>query len=141
MHNPSKHNTVLGFDFGMKKIGVAVGQTITQTANPLTILSAKEGVPDWDKISALIKEWNADGLIVGLPLNMDGSEQSITYAAKRFANKLKNHFDLPVYFSDERLTSMEALKWSGNDIKKNKKNLDSLAAKLILESWLHKQEL
>ena len=100
--------TVLGFDFGMKHIGVAVGQTITRTANPLTSLKAINGIPNWEELNKLIKTWNAKTLIVGIPLNMDGTEQPITAAAKKFSNRLHAHYQLPVQTVDERLTTVEA---------------------------------
>ena len=81
-HTPP--HTILGFDFGLKRIGVAVGQTVTQSARPLTILNAKQGVPDWLEIKKLILEWGVNALIVGLPLNMDGTEQPITARAREF---------------------------------------------------------
>lgn len=126
---------VLGFDFGMKRIGVAVGQTITQTANPLTILKALDGVPQWEQVQNLIDQWQPQALIVGIPLNMDGTEQNTTKAAKRFANKLHGRFRLPVHHVDERLTSIEAKK-----LTKKTAPLDAVAAKLIVETWLRQKK-
>ncbi|GAB4391870.1 MAG: Holliday junction resolvase RuvX [Gammaproteobacteria bacterium] len=129
---------VLGFDFGMKRIGVAVGQEITATASPLNTLNAKDGIPNWNDISKLITEWNPGKLIVGLPLRMDGSEQSLTFAAKRFANRLHEKFKLPVELLDERLTSFEAEQRAREFIKDPlaaKKYHDSIAAQIILENW------
>lgn len=135
--------TVLGFDFGMKHIGVAVGQTITRTATPLTSLKAFDGIPQWDEIGKLIKTWGAKALIIGLPLNMDGTEQPITAAAKKFGNRLEAHFKLPVHRMDERLTTAEAKQQlfdSAGYRALDKASVDSFAAKLILESWLREQE-
>lgn len=123
--------TVLGFDFGMKKMGVAIGQTVTQTATPLIILKAMDGVPDWAEIEKLKNDWVADAFVVGTPYNMDGTEQLMTKAAKRFAAKLKDKFKLPVYLADERLTT-KAAQW---ELKKKEK-IDDYAAKIILETWL-----
>jgi len=133
-------NIVLGFDFGIKHIGVAVGQLITQSANPVTILSAQDGIPDWEEISKLINEWQVDTLIVGIPFNMDGTEMPITFAARKFANRLQNHFKLPVHLVDERLTTKEAKRQLHEHGTKaiDLKHVDSYAAKLILESWLQK---
>ncbi len=130
--------TVLGFDFGLKKIGIAVGQTVTKTANPLTILKAKNGVPDWTDIKKLIIEWDVDTLIVGLPLNMDGTEQFITKQAKKFGEQLKDHFQLPVIFVDERLTTVAARDEMHSTLKGAARfeKADSMSAKLIVESWL-----
>lgn len=140
MSKKTSVNIVLGFDFGMKHIGVAVGQLITQSANPLTTLTAKDGIPDWEEIRELINEWQADALVVGIPFNMDGTEMRITNAARKFANRLQHQFKLPVHLVDERLTTKEAKRQlhehgtKGIDLK----YVDSYAAKLILESWLQK---
>lgn len=136
----NKNNVVLGFDFGLKRIGVAVGQAITQSANPLTVLNAKNGVPNWNDIKKLIDEWGADALIVGLPLNMDGTEQFITQKAREFAAGLKKHFQLPLYFSDERLTTVAAREEMHATLKGAARfdKADSVSAKLIVESWFNK---
>lgn len=99
---------VLGFDFGLKRIGVALGQSITGSARPLTTLNANQGQPNWSIIQALIAEWQPDLLVVGLPLNMDGSEQPITERARQFAAVLQKQLDLPVKMVDERLTTKAA---------------------------------
>jgi putative Holliday junction resolvase len=136
---PENDMTVMGFDFGMRHIGIAVGQTITRTAEALTSISAQQGIPDWKQIEKLIAEWKPDALVVGLPLQMDDSEQTVTRHARRFAQKLKQRFHLPVYDEDERLTTVEArekLFSQGGYRALTKKAIDSMAAKLILESWL-----
>ena len=128
-----------GFDFGMKYIGVAVGQTLTQSATPLTTLTAKDGIPDWEQIDALIQTWQPQLLIVGLPLNMDGSEQAITHVAKRFAKRLAHRFQLPVQHIDERLTSVDArarLYANGGYRALADGDVDSVAAQLIVETWM-----
>ncbi|WP_218939768.1 Holliday junction resolvase RuvX [Coxiella endosymbiont of Amblyomma sculptum] len=128
---------VLGFDFGLKRIGIAVGQTLTRSAHPNTILKSKNGIP-WKQINEIIKIWEIDTLVVGIPYNMDGSEQFVTYAARKFANTLRSKTDLPVYTVDERLTTVEARKLYFNRKKNFKfpKQFDSYAAKIILEQWL-----
>jgi putative Holliday junction resolvase len=130
--------TVLCFDYGTKTIGVAVGQTITQTANPLTDLKARDGIPDWLQIQQLLEEWQPDLLLVGLPLNMDGSFSEISQRAKKFANRLHGRFGLPIAMADERLSSFEAkgeiIQQTGSRQFKQR-NIDSLAARIILESW------
>lgn len=123
-------NVVLGFDFGMKKIGVAVGQTVTSTSSALIILSAQDGVPRWSDIQALIDEWSPDAFIVGLPLDTNGSFQSITYAAQKFGRKIQSRFKRPIYFVDERYTSQVARM---ND--KQLGQVDAESARLILQSW------
>ncbi|MDH5444744.1 MAG: Holliday junction resolvase RuvX [Gammaproteobacteria bacterium] len=132
--------TLLGFDFGEKRIGIAVGQTLTGSVTPLTTLTAIKQKPDWDGISALIKEWQPDLLILGLPLHMDGSEQTITQRVKRFGHQLEGRYNLPVEWVDERLSSYDAeqqLREQGK--RSNKKDIDKLAAALILQSWLEQQ--
>lgn len=132
---PNIINTVLGFDFGMRKIGVAIGQSITKTASPLPKLAAQDGIPSWDNIKTLIQTWQPDALIVGLPLNMDGSTQDITFSAKKFARRLESFYQLPVFLMDERLTTKSAQSHFDKQAHK-KADLDSLAAVIIVESWL-----
>lgn len=134
------NQTFLGFDFGTKRIGVAVGQSLTRTASPLKNLSARDGIPDWQLIERLIQQWRPHALIVGIPLNMDGSEQAITHRARRFANRLRQRSKLPVYGIDERLTTVSARSEifdRGGYKALQKQEIDSFAAKLILESWLN----
>jgi putative Holliday junction resolvase len=127
--------TSLGFDFGPAKIGIAVGQTLTQTATPLETLRAIRQQPDWEGISRLIEAWRPEALIVGLPYNMDDSEAEIAPRIKRFARQLEGRYHLPVYLVDERLTSKQAKAELGRRPKKIEE-LDAIAAKLILETWL-----
>lgn len=132
--------TLLGFDFGTKSIGIAVGQTVTGTASVLTAIKAKEGIPDWTVIEKLLKEWQPQQLVVGLPLNMDGSEQPLTARARKFGNRLHGRFGLPVKFQDERLTSTaarEQLFDRGGFRSLDKGKVDSTAALLIVEDYLN----
>jgi putative holliday junction resolvase len=129
------HQVLLGFDFGMRRIGVAVGQTITQSAQPLPVIYAKDGIPEWKQIADLIKTWQVDGLVVGMPLTMNNEEQLLSFASRKFANRLKEKYKLPVYFVDERFTTKEAKATFGQQ-KSSGIEIDSYAAKLILESWL-----
>jgi putative Holliday junction resolvase len=131
--------TVIGFDFGMKRIGIAVGQTLTGTANPLMTISARDGIPDWQQIAELINTWRPQVLVVGIPLNMDGTIQPITYAAKRFAKRLQARYHLPVDEMDERLTTVTArneVYEQGGYRALQKKPIDSVAAQIILVHWL-----
>ena len=131
----------LAFDFGLRRIGVAVGQTITQSANPLAILTVEKGEPDWQQITQLISQWHPTVLIVGLPYKMEGGEQALSFAARQFAHKLKAKFNIPVHLVDERLTTREAkrqLQATGAKLKDMA--IDSFAAKLILESWMRNQQ-
>lgn len=129
----------LAFDFGMKSIGVAMGQPITGTASPLAAIKAQDGIPNWDIIAQLIKEWQPDALVVGLPLNMDGTPQDITNNAKKFGRRLAHKFNMTVHYQDERLTTVEAkarLFELGGYKKLSKEKVDSVSACLIYESWL-----
>jgi len=139
MSNP---RTFLGFDYGLKNIGVAVGQDLTKTANPLSVIKARDGIPNWDDIQKLIDEWKPQVLIVGLPLNMDGSEQTMTKASRKFGNRLNGRFQIPVEWQDERLTTFEALEHLGIHSKldaKQREDVDRISAQLILQSWLNEQ--
>mgnify|MGYP002715013870 CR=1 FL=1 len=100
--------TVLAFDYGTKSIGVAVGQSLTGTASPLKALKANDGIPNWQQIEALLNEWQPDYLVVGLPLNMDGTEQPLTARVHKFVNRLHGRFGVQVKTQDERLTTVES---------------------------------
>ncbi len=125
-------SSVLGFDFGTKRIGVAVGQTITRTANPLATVRASDGRPDWFAINALIDAWTPGAIVVGMPINMDGSEHTLAPAALRFAGQLAGRFGLPVYTVDERLSSYEA---RSREPERKRGPVDAIAAQVILETW------
>jgi len=134
--------TLLAFDYGTKNIGVATGQTITASANVLPPLKARDGIPDWTQIERLILEWKPDLVLVGLPLNMDGTESELCVRARKFANRLHGRFGANIEMVDERLTSFEAKgevisRGGPRDYKYNP--VDSIAARLILESWLETQ--
>lgn len=133
--------TLLGFDFGTKRIGIAIAQEVTDMANPLTTLTAVKHKPDWDSISKIIKEWQPDLLIVGLPLHMDGTEQPMTQAARRFSNQLNGRYQIPIALMDERLSSIEAEsilnEQSGSSsLFQDKAQIDMISAQLILQSWM-----
>ena len=126
--------TLIAFDFGEKRIGTAVGQTVTRTATPLETVPVRREKPDWNAIDRLIGTWKPDALVVGLPLNMDGSEQRVTAQARRFANRLQGRAGLPVHLADERLSTREAwtrLVESGS----RRGGPDPIAAQVILEGW------
>ena len=137
------HQIILGFDFGLKRIGVATGQIITCTATPLTTLAAEHGEPSWEQISKLIKEWGASILLVGLPFHLNGSPQKIMLAAEAFAKQLQERFQLPTYMHDERFSTKEARadifeRGGYKQLKKTK--IDAVAAQKILESWMRTHE-
>lgn len=130
--------TVLGFDVGTHWTGVAVGQTRTATASPLESIRVRNGKPDWPRIEALIREWQPDRLIIGLPTGMDGSPHAMTKTARRFARQLEGRFHLPVALSDERLTTREAWQIAESSASRrlDKPDIDGIAAVLIVETWL-----
>lgn len=117
--------TLLAFDFGEKRIGVAVGNTMSKTAEPLTIIQQKNQDERWKAIEQLIQEWQPQILIVGLPKHPDGAEHDMTHKAKRFGNQLYGRFQKQVVWVDERFTSVSVD--GGND---------ALAAQLILQQYL-----
>ena len=140
---PTAHRRAMAFDYGTRQIGVAVGQTLTGSAEPLTNLRARDGVPDWDQLARLIREWEPNVLVVGLPLNMDGSASDMSERAARFARRLNGRFQLPVETVDERLSTFEAkqhLKDQGRTPSSYRDDpVDSLAAALLLQTWLSSQ--
>ncbi len=123
--------TLLGFDFGDKRIGVAVGQTLTGTASALTTLAMQQQKPDWQAIGRLIEQWQPGALVVGIPLTMTGESQPMTDRAKAFARRLEGRYHLPVHGVDERLSTRDA-----RDNRHSSYNVDSEAARIILETWL-----
>ncbi|HJR13921.1 MAG TPA: Holliday junction resolvase RuvX [Rhodanobacteraceae bacterium] len=133
---------VLGFDYGARRIGVASGNRISQSARPLTALLSHKGQPDWVRLDGLLSEWKPEALVVGLPLTLDGGEQAITRGARAFADALGARSGLPVHLVDERHTSQEAARRfaaqraAGSARRRDAENLDSIAATVILESWL-----
>lgn len=134
---------VLAFDFGTKRVGVAFGQSLTATARPVAIVPANDGVPDWSQLEALVQEWKPDVFVVGLPYNMDGTENELFLRARKFGQRLEGRLHKPCYGMDERLSSFEARDQIVNQTSQGKrkhtdlqKEVDGLAAKLILESWL-----
>lgn len=100
---PQGERTVMGFDFGTKSIGIAIGQELTGSATSLKAVKAQDGIPNWDDIAVQVKEWQPDLMVVGLPLNMDGTSQEVTFKAKKFANRLHNHYGIAVHTQDERV--------------------------------------
>lgn len=134
-------DTYLGFDFGHKKIGVAVGQTSTKTASPLTTLRAVKQQPDWQGIQKLITEWQPVGLVVGISRQQDGTDNPVTPQMLKFCRQLQGRFNLPVYQQDETLSTFEAKQLLFDEVNVNATKLwqvqDQLAAQLILQTWLN----
>ena len=131
--------TVLAFDFGEKRIGVATGETLLGTAHPLTVIHAESNAQRLAEIGKLVAEWQPQQLVVGLPTHADGTPHAMTQLARKVAERLHKHFALPVALADERLTSRDAesrLRETGRNAKTAKPLLDAVAAQLILQTWL-----
>ena len=129
---------VLAFDFGEKRIGVAVGEWETRSAHPIETIAGEANAPRFVRIGELIAEWRPVGLVVGLPMSLDGEEHELSKRCRRFANQLHGRFGLPVQLVDERLTSVEAesrLREAGVSVRNNKAAVDSLAAQEILQDY------
>ncbi|MBI4289888.1 MAG: Holliday junction resolvase RuvX [Betaproteobacteria bacterium] len=134
--------TILAFDFGASKIGVAVGNTETGTASPLGLVGAASGAARMEKIEALVREWNPGKLVVGLPVTLEGAENEMTRRARRFARQLAARFCLPVDLADERLSSVAAearLREGARGGRKYKDLVHAEAAQIILQSYLDEQ--
>ena len=128
---------IVAFDFGTKKIGVAVGQTATYTSSPLQIIINKDNKVNWSEISILLNEWNPELIIVGKPLNMDGTDSEIMKQVEKFYEKLKNTFDVNLEYIDERLTTFEAKQiLEDTDIDQ----VDANAAKILIDNWFNKNK-
>lgn len=130
--------TVLAFDFGEKRIGVATGETLLGSAHPLTVIHAQSNEERLTAVSRLIDEWRPVQLVVGLPTHADGTPHEMTKLATRFGERLQKRFHLPVAFADERLTSLDAearLRETGRNSRTAKSLLDAVAAQLILQTW------
>ena len=126
--------TLLGFDFGTQRIGIAVGQSITGTATALCTIKSRNGKPDWGRITELIDHWRPDALVVGLPLHDDGSDSDISKAVRSFIQQLIEHYGLPVNTMDERLSSHAAKQYMKQST--SKQEVDAVAAMIILQNWL-----
>lgn len=132
----------LGFDFGLRRIGVAVGSHATGAAAPAGSAACRDGRPDWQAIDAIISEWRPSLLVVGLPYNTDGSDSEMSRAARRFGKRLARRSGLPVEFVDERLSSREAAarlreqRRRGERGRIRREHIDQLAAAIILQTWL-----
>ena len=134
--------SVMAFDFGLRRIGVATGQEMLGTGQPLAMISADNGTPDWAQIEKLVDEWKPDIVLVGLPLNMDGSENDMCGRARKFGKRLHGRFHVVVEMVDERLTSYEAkgdMIAAGGSRDFGRHGVDDRAAVLILESWCRLQ--
>ncbi|RBW49201.1 Holliday junction resolvase RuvX [Marinobacter sp. F3R11] len=134
--------SVMAFDFGLRRIGVATGQEMLGTGQPLALIAADNGTPDWGQIEKLLAEWKPDILLVGLPLNMDDSENDMCGRARKFGKRLHGRFHVPVEMVDERLSSYEAkgqVMAAGGSRDYGRHGVDDRAAVLILETWCRLQ--
>ena len=133
---------LLAFDFGTRRIGVASGQEMLGTGQPLAMLPARDGIPDWQQIEALLAEWQPDIVLVGLPLNMDDTENDMCARARKFGKRLRGRYHVTVEMVDERLTSYEAkgeVMAGGGSRDFGRHGVDDRAAVLILETWCREQ--
>lgn len=137
-HNPI---AALAFDYGTQRIGVAYGQSVSGTAKAVCVLKARDGIPDWDEIAALIEEWNPAVFVVGLPYNLDGSDSELLVRAIKFANRLNGRFNKPSFGMDERLSSKAAIEQiveeNDGQMHHKKTAIDDVAAQIILENWFN----
>ena len=133
---------ILAFDFGTRRIGVATGQQMLGTGQPLAMIPARDGIPDWRVIEQLLAEWQPDIVLVGLPLNMDDTENDMCARARKFGKRLHGRYHVPVEMVDERLTSFEAkgeVMAAGGSRDFGRHGVDDRAAVLILETWCREQ--
>lgn len=138
---------VMGFDFGYNRTGVAIANTLTGVATPQSVLYAKQSQPDWAGIAQLIKEWQPQQLVVGMPRKLDGLPSSMDKPIRKFCRQLAQRTELPVALADEQLSSREAeqrlksARQAGRKRKVRKEEIDQLAAAIILENWLQGYEV
>ena len=129
---------VMAFDFGTRRIGVAVGQELLGSGQPVALIPARDGIPDWQQIESLLEEWRPDLVVVGLPLNMDDTENDMCARARKFGKRLHGRYHVPVEMVDERLTSFEAkgeVMAAGGSRDFGRHGVDDRAAVLILETF------
>ncbi|MGO1232260.1 MAG: Holliday junction resolvase RuvX [Marinobacter sp.] len=138
----SGNRSILAFDFGTRRIGVASGQEMLGTGQPAAMIPARDGIPEWRLIEDLLAEWQPDIVLVGLPLNMDDTENDMCARARKFGKRLHGRYHVPVEMVDERLTSFEAkgdVMAAGGSRDFGRHGVDDRAAVLILETWCREQ--
>ena len=136
----AEHETVIAIDFGLRNLGIAVGNTISNTARPLTVMRARDGKPDWEALTSLLAEWQPDRVLVGHPLNMDGTESEMGLRAKKFSRQVEGRLNITVTMVDERLSSREAkalAREAGHPGDFSNEPVDDQAAAIILTTWLN----
>ena len=138
MPETTQAQTIMAFDFGTQKMGMAVGQALIESATPLALFPMKDGVPQWENLLKIIKQHQPQLFLVGLPLNMDDSESELSTRARKFAKRLRHQSNINTLMVDERLTTREArdeLDHYQAQGRGKKLAADSLAAALLIESW------
>lgn len=140
--------TLLGLDYGVKKMGMALGNTLTQSSRPFDILAMNNGQPDWDNLLGIIETWKINEVLVGLPLNMDGTDSMLSKRAGKFARRLahrlgERHLGVRVFMYDERLSSHEArsIAWERGWIKHERDPIDDISACLLIDGYFNAPEL
>ncbi len=129
---------ILGFDYGTKNLGIAVGNTTSHSAQPLTILPVKNNQPQWEMIEQLIADWQPDIFVVGIPYTQDGTETEHLKIIRKFIQRLHGRFGLPVFVVDESNSSIESEQYLKPSKRKKRGTLDAIAAAIIIERWLNK---
>ena len=130
--------TIMAFDFGTQKMGIAIGQSLIESTNPLSLFPMKDGIPDWIQLLKIVKEWQPNLFLVGLPLNMDDSESELSARARKFARRLRHQTNIETWMVDERLSTREArdtLEHYQAHGQAKRLSADSFAAALLIESW------
>lgn len=141
----NKTLTVIGLDYGTKKIGVAVGQNLTNTAMGIAVIAVRKQEPDWQQLDALVQQWKPGAFVVGMPYNMDGTENDMTKAASRFALTVSARYDKHCHTIDERLSTRAAREITRENAERigkkpnDRAKVDAMAAQLLLESWFASQ--
>lgn len=138
MPDSSQPHMIMAFDFGTQKMGMAVGQSLIESANPLALFPMKDGIPNWDALLKIIKQYQPTLFLVGLPLNMDDTESELSARSRKFARRLRHQTNIETLMVDERLTTREArdeLDQYQSQGRGKKLAADSIAAALFIESW------
>ncbi|TCH64899.1 Holliday junction resolvase RuvX [Acinetobacter sp. ANC 4862] len=143
MPDLSQPQLIIAFDFGTQKMGMAVGQSLIESANPLALFPMKDGIPNWDELLKIVKQHQPTLFLVGLPLNMDDSESELSTRSRKFARRLRHQTNIETLMVDERLTTREARDELGHyqaQGRAKKLSADSVAAALFIESWYRNPE-
>lgn len=137
-NTPATAQTIMAFDFGTQKMGIAIGQALIESTRPLALFSMQDGIPDWKKLLELIQNWQPHLFLIGLPLNMDDTESELSTRARKFARRLRHQTQIETWMVDERLSTHEAReRLDGYQRQGQAKRIkaDSVAAALLIESW------